>query len=77
MENIKDQMRQYSRIKKVILYISHMDLDAEMAISSIHWTLELSNPQNEYPWDIELLGAYSPGEWIGIVRLGDRWAKLA
>lgn len=77
LNNINDQIRQYSRIKKVILYISQIILDSEMSTGSIHRTLEFSNPMNVYPWNIEFLGAYPPGEWIGIVKLGERWAKLA
>ncbi|WP_421932491.1 hypothetical protein [Phenylobacterium sp.] len=73
----KDQIRQYSRIKKVVFVVSHYAYDPEWGLSATHTTMEFNNPKNAAPWDVELLNAYPPGDWYSIVALGKRWAKQA
>ena len=75
IEVTRDNIRQYSRIKKVILYVWSYAYDADWGLSSTHNTMEFNNPRNAPPWDVELLGAYEPGDWYSLIRMGERWAK--
>jgi len=72
----KGAMRESARIKKVIFYVLHYAYDPEWGLSVTHVTMEMSNTRNtgSSAWVADLLGAYVPGQWIGMQDLAKRWA---
>ncbi|WP_298123544.1 hypothetical protein [Brevundimonas sp.] len=69
----KDQMRQTSRIKKVIFYVFHHVFDPVRGLGVTHATMEMTNSRltDESPWRAELLSG--TGTWTTMQELSRRW----
>ena len=72
----RDGLRQTSRIKKLIFYITQMGFDPDWGISTTHCTMEMNNAQNptNSPWNAELLGS-AIQTWVDIPHLIKRWVE--
>ncbi|WP_312733617.1 hypothetical protein [Brevundimonas sp.] len=69
----KDQMRQASRIKKVIFYVFHHMCDPARGLGVTHATMEMTSSRltEGSPWRAELLSGSGP--WTTMQELSRRW----
>lgn len=73
VDTAKDQMRQASRIKKVVFYVFHHLFDPARGLSVTHATMEMTSSRLPVgsPWRAELLSG--TGSWTTMQDLSRRW----
>lgn len=69
----EDQMRQASRIKKVVFYVFHHAFDPARGLGVTHAAMEMTSSRltEESPWRAELLSGIGP--WTTMQQLSCRW----
>jgi len=70
----KNELRQASRIKKLIFYVFQYAYEAEWGFSLTNTTMEFNNPKNTAFWKGDLLAAYPGGTWSELPEIAKRWA---
>jgi len=73
----KSELRQTSRIKKLIFYVAHHAYEEGWGLSVTQATMEFTNSKNAAPWKADLFSSYQPGAWYSLHRLAQRWEAEA